>query len=475
MRIYNLGEFSRLANHHSSLRTGLRYQIPNGRYAVTFLHGNHILDQQESGGIITDTLLGDANYQERANVPVWLNAAKFRYRETDYQLAQAFALRGKVDRDSLGRFLVMHRFRWQDRRFKYSDTAPPGSGSFYGAFQTDDRGIRQYTTFTTLSNVAEVLFSWKSIQGVGISLQAGLDHRYQSWSNELNEGVLHNLLAVARTKLQWRDIVEIEGSLQADLGDQAGSFRAESIAGLHLGQWAQLKAGFVLANRKPDLFEEQLVVSQRQTYSFQWNAIQQQSLFGQLVIPKLNLSAGIHFALMTNAIYFQAPGIPSQIDGTFGQSQLWVSHQLDVGTFHLKQRVSWQQSGDERVPFPTWISRHDLYYEGLWFRRSLQTRIGSELRLISPWKPYGYMPLHGVFFIQDNQEEMWYPQLDFYVSMERLGFRFFIELENTGQMLFGWKQPAINGESIPRVFSAVEGYPMPANWLRFGVAFTFRN
>jgi hypothetical protein len=475
LRIYNLGEYSRLANHHSSLRTGLRYQVPKGRYAVTFLHGNHVLDQQENGGIITDTLLGDPNYQERSNVPVWLTNASFRYRETDYQLTQAFAFRGKVDKDSLGRFLVMHKFRWQDRRFKYSDTSPPGGGTFYGVFQSDDRGIRQYTTHTTLSNVGELLFSWKNAKGVGISLQAGLDHRIHNWSNELNKGTVHNVMFVGRTRLQWREIAEIQGSLQADLGDQIGSFRAESTAGLHLSQWAQVKAGFVLANRKPDLFEEQLVVSQRQIYAFQWEPIQQQSLFGELSIPKIKLKGGVHFALLTNALYFEAPGIPNQIGSTFGQSHLWVSHQLDVGVFHLKQRVSWQKSGDERIPFPAWITRHDLYYEGMWFRRSLRTRIGTELRLISPWKPYGYMPLHGVFYIQHTNEEKWYPQVDVYLSMERLGFRFFIELENAGQMIFGWKQTASNGESIPQVFSSVDGYPMPANWLRFGVAFTFRN
>jgi hypothetical protein len=474
LRIYNDGEYARLANHHSSLRTGLRYQSPSGRYGLTLLHGNHILDQEESGGIRTDTLLGDLFYQTRVNVPVRLGQARFRYRETDYQIGQQLALAGSVDRDSLGRVLFRHRLRWQDRSFKFSDTNPGENAAFYGPFATDERGLRQFTSWTTLSNLATALLSWQSSQGQAISLEGGVEHRYHRWDNEGRSATLQNLLLTTQLDMRWRNLIDIRSRAQLDLGDQAGAWSLDGEAGLQAGRWGRLVAGLALNRRFVDLAEQEMVVSRRTVYQENWSTTQQQILHGRLELPGLALSLGVHFSLITNAIFFEAPGLPRQLSATVPQSQLWASHRLRLGAFHLDQRVIAQQSGDGRLPLPSWISRHDLYYEGLWFRKSLRTRIGAELRLISPWTPLGYMPVQQAFFLQEGPQKGWFPQLDLYVALERLGFRFFFEMENTGQMIFGWKGTARNGASIPRVFYQVADYPMPQNWLRFGLAFTFR-
>jgi len=474
LRIYNDGEYARLANHHSSLRAGLRYQTPSGRYGLTLLHGNHILDQEESGGIRTDTLLGDAFYQTRINVPVRLTQARFRYRETDYQLGQQLALAGSVDRDSLGRLLIRHRLRWQDRSYKFSDTSPSENAGFYGPFATDERGLRQFTSWTTLSNLATALLSWQRSQGQAISLEGGLEHRYHRWNNEVRAATLQNLLLTAELDMRWRDLVDIRSRGQIDLGDQAGSWFLEGEAGLQAGRWGRLVAGLALNRRFVDLAEQELVVSRRTVYQDDRNPTRQQTLHGRLELPGLALSLGAGFSLLTDAIWFDGAGLPRQLSATVPQSQLWASHRLRLGAFRLDQRLILQQSGDTRLPMPSWISRHDLYYEGLWFRKSLRTRIGAEVRLISPWTPLGYMPVQQAFFLQEGPQEGWFPQLDLYVAVERMGFRFFFEMENTGQMIFGWKGNASNGATIPRVFYQVADYPMPENWLRFGLAFTFR-
>lgn len=474
LRIYNIGEYSRLANHHSSLRTGLRYQAPSGRYAIALLHGNHVFDQEESGGIRTDTLLGETFYLARVNVPVVLGQARFRYRELDYQVSQQLALAGAVDRDSLGRILLRHRIRWQERRFKYSDTRPSDGAGFYGPLATDDRGIRQYTTWSTLSNLGTALLSWQSAGGHAISLEGGLEHRLHRWNNEGTAAAPQNLLLVAEMDLRWRSVVDIRASGQLDLGDQVGSWYLDGSAALRTGTWGRLVAGLALNRRFADLFDQQLVVSRREVYAENWALPQHQALQGRLELPGLRLTLGAQFHLLTDAIWYESPGLPRQLNATVDQGQVWIDHHLRVSRFHLEQRLMLQRTGDDRLPLPGWISRHDLYYEGLWFRKSLRTRIGAELRLVGPWSPMAYMPVHQAFMVQDTYREDWFPQLDLYAAVERLGFRFFFELENAGQMVFGWKGAASNGVVIPRVFSMVSGYPMPENWLRFGLAFTFR-
>lgn len=471
LRIYNQGDYARLANRHSSLRLGMRYALPGGRYAITALHGNHLFEQPENGGIRTDTLLGDDFYLDRVNVPVRLGSADTRHRETDYQLAQTYALKGDVDSRDAGTLLIQHRLRWQDRRYRFSDTKP--DSTFYGPLFTESRGLRQFTHWTTLSNLLEGHFGWNSRAGK-LHLQGGLEHRLHRWDNELEEGRLQNLLVVGGADIRWKDRVDLSADLQADLGDQAGSFRFEVQAGLDLGRWAGLQGGIAMGRRYPELLEERLVVAQSSVYRQDLRPVFQQSVWGRILIPALRLEGGADLQLFRDPVLWTDFGIPEQRNVTALRSRIWLAHALRIGRFHLDQRIHWQRNADALMALPEWISTHDLYYEGLWFKKSLRTRIGTALRVVSPWTPNGYMPLHGVFVRQDIREEPWFPQLDGYVAAERLGFRFFLAMENVGQSIFGWTSTASNGKKIPRVFQLVDGYPMPENWLRLGVAFTFR-
>lgn len=474
LRIYNFGAYTHLANHHSSLRLGIRYLNPSGRYSITLLHGNHIIDQEDNGGIRTDTLYGVKNYEQEINIPVFLTTAETRYRITDYQVAQAYAVAGKVDRDSLGRLIFFHRLRWQDRSFKFSDPSPAADSLFYGIFQTDQRGIRQFTTWTTLSNTAEFLASWRSSGGTSISFQGGLEHRLHRWNNEVMSADIHNLLVLGELNMRWRDQADIWGRTQIDLGEQAGSWLVEGGIGFQTDRLGDLKAGILLSQRFPDLIQEQLVISQRLAYDREWLKPQQQSVFGSLRIKPVGLSAGVHLGLLTNAIIFTAPGVPEQVTETVAVNQIWIKHHLRVWLLHLNNTVSFQSSNEDRIRYPDWVTRHQLYYEGRWFKRTLRTQIGLEARLISPWTPYAYQPVSGQFTLQDQTNEDWYPQLDGYFSMERLGFRAYLQFENIGRTIFGWTEPAMNGMDIPRQFSTVSGYPQPEMWMRWGVAFRFR-
>lgn len=474
LRIYNLGEYSRLANHHSSLRMGIRYLNPRGKYSLLLLHGNHIIEQEENGGIRTDTLLGDAFYSEPINIPIYLNGAETRYRITDYQIAQTYALAGQVDRDSLGRLLVSHRLGWQNRSFKFSDPDPAADSLYYGIFQTDQRGIRQYTTCSTMTNTAEVLGSWRSPQGSSISLQGGLEHRFHRWDSEVQDGTVHNLLLLGKLEMRWRDRLDIRGRTQIDLGDQAGSWLAEGGLGIDVGQWAKLQTGLQVSQRFPDLIEQQLTVSQRSLYQTSWAKPQQQILFGTLRSDILNLTAGIHLGLLTNAIVFDELALPEQITETVAVNQFWIQHRLRIWKMHLDNRISYQSSNNDRIRFPEWVTRHRLYYDDLWFKHTLRTQIGLEARMISPWTPYGYQPVSGVFHLQPVEQDNWFPQIDGFVALERLGFRAYFQMENIGRAIFGWKATATNGVEIPRLFSTVNGYPQPEMWMRWGVAFRFR-
>lgn len=473
-RIYNLGEYSHLGNHHSSLRLGIRYVHPKGRYSLSLLHGNHIIEQDENGGITTDTLFGKDNYEEPINIPIYLTTAETRHRITDYQIAQSYALAGRVDRDSLGRLLVFHRLRWQDRAYTFSDTKPAADSLFYGAFQTDQRGIRQHTDWTTLSNTGEVLASWRSPGGSSISFQGGIEHRLHRWSNEVSKETIHNLLLLGELDMRWKDRIDINGRTQIDLGDQAGSWLAEGSIGIRTGRWGALHAGLHLSQRFPDLVEQQLVISQRKVYDQSWSRPQQQSLFGTLEIKPLGLSAGIQTSLLTDAIVFRDPGIPEQITESVSVNHLWISHHLKIWLIHLDNKVSTQSSSDDRIRYPGWITRHQLYYEGKWFKKTLRTQIGFQARLISPWTPYDYQAVSGVFTLQDTSTEKWNPQIDGFFSMERLGFRAYLQFDNIGRAIFGWKGTATNGDDIPRQFSTVAGYPQPEVWMRWGIAFRFR-
>ena len=475
LRIFHQGEYANLSSKNSSFRTGLRYQNKKGNYSLALLHGNHLINQRENGGITTDTLLGLDFYQERINIPVWLSAARFQYREIDYQIHQHFALAGKVEEDSLGRLLFSHRIRWEERWAKYSDTAPPVEQGYYGDLLTDVRGVRQYTKWQTFSNLAEALFSWRRSGGAAVAFTGGLEHRMHFTNNEWQDYNPQNLLLLGNLSLKWKESISAGGSTQIDLGSQVGTFFLEGYLRLKLKQWGGVQAGIMLNRRAPDYFQQQLVISSRPVYTLDPEPTQQQTVYGTLQLPGLKLLLGGAFHLHTNAIFFGPGGIPQTISGTVAQSHFWLNHQFKAGPFHLDQEIHLHTTADKRLPLPGLVSRHDLYYQNLLFRKTLLTRIGTEVHLISPWQPYAFIPIHSAFAVVDHPDTPWYPQVDAYVSIERFGFRFFVEMENMGRMIFNWKDTASDGRSIPRLFSQIQGYPQPDNWLRFGIAFTWRS
>lgn len=471
MRVYNLGVYSHLQNHHSTLRTGLRWQLPNGKYAVSLLHGNHIIDQEENGGVTTDTLFSAANYTE-ADIPVWLSDAKYRYRVIDYTLHQAYALRGKVDEDSTGTFVIHHALRYATHKWKFSDTRPPLD--YYGLFLVDERGLRNFIDWNTLTNHGGIRFGYRNQQGNAIAIEGGIEHRLHRWDNTISRQSLSNLLVIGGISFRWKNRVDIAVKGRMDLGDQQGAWQMDGEAGMELGKWATLSGGIVLNRSAPSFFENNLIVSGRTVYEHDWRFSTTQSIHATLAIPVVQLVLGVRADILQNTIIFSAPGVPEQIQRSVHRQQFWAAHQLRLKWFHLDQQLSLQSTTDDRLPVPKWITHHNLYYQDRWFKKSLQVQLGAELRFISAWKAPGYLPLHSQFYYQSAITQPAFPQLDVYVAAERMGFRFFLEWENVGRMIFGWKQQDTNGRSHDAVFYQTTGYPMPTNWLRFGLAFTLR-
>ena len=60
----------------------------------------------------------------------------------------------------------------------------------------------------------------------------------------------------------------------------------------------------------------------------------------------------------------------------------------------------------------------------------MQSQLGTELRINTPYRPDNFQPLTGQFFLQDDYKASFYPTVDVFFNFRIQQFRFFFIYEN---------------------------------------------
>ncbi|HRF42174.1 MAG TPA: hypothetical protein PK198_25450, partial [Saprospiraceae bacterium] len=128
--------------------------------------------------------------------------------------------------------------------------------------------------------------------------------------------------------------------------------------------------------------------------------------------------------------------MPRQTGVPVSVLQLTLHQNLSLWKFHLDNAVVFQTSSEPVIRLPQIFSKHSLYYEGRWFKKALQVRIGFDVRYNTPWMADYYNPVIGQFHLQQRQEAAFYPATDWFISMRRGTFRAYVKWEGLERLLF---------------------------------------
>ena len=170
----------------------------------------------------------------------------------------------------------------------------------------------------------------------------------------------------------------------------------------------------------------------------------------------------INQSLITNALFYDLAGSPTQLDEIFSATSLSLSNEFRVGKFGMENYLLFQIFSDNVYKLPTFHSKHNVHIQGYLFKRALFARLGAEVRLTPSYEGANFNPVIGSFY-QSDQTLDFYPMTDLYFTGKIQKFRFFLRFENVVN-IFG-----------DNVQFQVVNYPQFDFKTRFGVSWLLFN
>ena len=469
-RLNNQGAYIHQKAELSALAFGIWLKSPSKRYQAFLRYGANINQLEHNGGIEQEpTSNGLPVLAPPITISVRIESPQFRYATKEVGLLQHFRIfstekaRGK----RAGQLDIVHDFRYQQNTSKYYDENPRADSSFYGIFQVDQRGLRNYINDQSLRNAVRLHFFTSlppdsmGIRQQRLSWEAGLTHTYHWWEQEPLDSNLNNLFATFRLKWPIGKKGVLEGNAHLGLLANAGDYRVEGRWFIPVANWGGLEAYAINQRYAPGLLEQQLTITQQVFWNNAYKPTIHTTLGGTLSAFKGNVKVSGNYHLVNFLTYFDTLGLPQQTSLPVNVIQLNAWLHLGIGPLHFENNLFLQQATQDFLRLPSYYGAHSLYVQGRVFKKVMLARIGLDLRLTGDFTPYAFQPLTGQFYLQDALYQPWQPLVDASLGFKVKKFRFLFRLENILPVL------------TQDYYYLVADYPVPQMGFRVGISWQF--
>ena len=140
---------------------------------------------------------------------------------------------------------------------------------------------------------------------------------------------------------------------------------------------------------------------------------------GELSIPRLNLTAFVGYALMTNLPYYNENAEIFQSEAPVQVLSGYLTENIKLGPVHLDNRVLYQVSSDQKVlPLPKLTLNLRYYVQFPVVKKVMDMQIGANGIMYTKYYLQAYEPDLGVFYNQNIQEWGNTPYVDAFVNIQ---------------------------------------------------------
>jgi hypothetical protein len=256
-------------------------------------------------------------------------------------------------------------------------------------------------------------------------------------------------------------------------GYNAGDYHGYISLQRYLGrQWGSLQVGFENVNRSPEFtYDPRSTFYLDTTKNEKFIKENTAHFFGTISNPKLNLTLGADYYLISNYLYLANFYDLKQENTIFNVLRINATQTLKLGPHWRVYTALWlqQKTGNADVNFPFFYTRDRLAYEGHFFR-NLDLSTGVEVRYNAPYPADGYSPMLGRFFFQDTVTINRRPEVSAFFNFRIRSFKAYIRAENLNSVSMGK-----DGFGFLNNNFAAPGYPYPGLVFRFGFYWSFVN
>ena len=469
-------------NRNTAIAVGMWYKAKNEKYNAFFSYAANTIEQKDNGGIAIesdrDTVFGFLYTTTPSSAQVILANGKTRHAHREWSYTHYYQLAGKNDSIVTNKrtFALAHEAVYHNSYYKYSDAFDSGDTEYFFKWfpelQTDERGMRFFLEHQYLSNSFR-LMTYKKAGQVDKSkttrnkdfFEAGITH---TWHKIQQEGapdtIINDLLLHGKLHFQPREGLWLNTYAHLGLGNNAGDYRLNGALFFNLGKAGELSVSATNQLYRPDLMQYRFYLTQKQVWENDFKRTLETNFEANYLIPILKIKATGAYHLINNYIYFDTLAIPRQTGLPISITQLILARDLKLGAFHLDNTVAFQSASEPFIRLPGIYGKHSLFYDGSWFKKKLDIRIGLDLRYNDTFYGYYYNPATGRFQLEDRQQIDFFPNVDVWLSIKITKFRGFVKFENFSTML-----------SYKQLYYVTAYQPNAKPFLRFGFSWKLLN
>jgi len=452
-----------------------QYFSKNKRYGVIANYTINRLRNQENGGIKYDSLFEQNLDQNRQMIPVNLNNAQNRIRESGIFMKHYFDLtrhpRNENDTSllnhkhiELGRLTYTFEYNRQIQNFIDNQ---PDSGFFpppiYNSVQTIDS-----LTIIRISN--EVVWSNPSFNPQMkprlLQLQFGVKQHYFEIS--MRDEKRYFLQYIPNASLYFNPFSSLHLEAHGDyvLGDyNEGDFslkvKLSSILGKRDKNIGIISLTGNYTFQKPSFFCEYY-----QGNNYQWDTtwLKQGLISGGFNYSWKFLETGFNINRISNFVYLDSTSHPQQNHDQFGYIYIYLNGSVDLGRFTLKPSLAYQSvQGTTALRLPAFMGNLAMYYTQPLFHGAATLQPGLNFFYNTSYYADNYNPALRSFCLQDKREIGNYLYMDVFINLKIQRARFFVMYSH------------FNASFMGRSYYMTPSYPMQDGAFKFGITWRFHD
>ncbi|HOY11713.1 MAG TPA: hypothetical protein PLY70_01180 [Saprospiraceae bacterium] len=407
----------------TNVALGVRKESMQGRLNTFVVILNNINTEENNGGVTTDSLFDQPNFNFRERIPIFRTNAEVRKDQQNIIIQNTLRLGDSIIEPS--DFVVQHRLIYQTDKYKFYDDVTQGASAFYGDYFVEERGLRLYNKVLKISND----FSLYNSTDGGISGKVGIIHDFIKFDNEAENHTRNDITAYARGIVPIGKILNLDVEGKLGLGSNVGKFYAQGGFLLNVGKWASLNPGLALFNLEPGNVVSNLAINSTTFYDNDQKGMTGFQVFGNLRVPVTKTNLSLKQGVVQNLVYWDGEARPQQIDESVSQTVISVEQNFKFKSFHLDNSFTFQTYSNANIQLPPWFSKHSLYLRRKVFKKVLDVDIGIERQIIPAYKGLAFMPLNGQFYNVDANVPA-FNMTSAFINAKVSTFRVFVRLDN---------------------------------------------
>jgi len=446
----------------SSISTSITtdYKSTNSKYHLKLAFIYNTFNQDENGGIVSDSFLTLSNYADRRRIPVNMplmgnNKSAVKnglsnldlYIQNNYSWGLSDTLYNedstKATYQFTPRFRLQHELRIHNENHLYKDQAPDSLR--YVIFQPSHFGYNDSVYGAQNWYYVDNKFSINGFVGksnhlaeLKLGIANRIDHFQQNFligkdpHTYISNYLFGEILKEAVDSNQW--------SYQANAafyftGPAIGDFNINASIGRDLGKFGNISLGL-----QQTLSEAPFAVQNFRTNFYEQNAsfskVSTTKLWGNLSIPKIKLDIAVNNYIITNFLYFNEGMKAEQFNTAFYVTQISGRKELNYKAFGLGNEIVWQQAtANAPLHLPAFMLREQLKIETFMFKNALKVAVGLEARYTTPYFIDAYTPYLNQFYLQNEYKSNNLPEVAAFFNFKIKAFRAFVVVDQLQQLI----------------------------------------